>query len=718
MAVTPSGDRLVFILTIMLGLAAVRVFLVMCYLDVKQPLPQGPVGQLEQFSEMEQHRVVLRKLEAERQQKLEQVEQVREVRDVEVAYKKKVDDAGAGKKPAAPDVKSKRESPKESNNDNVGSRTSVTKGRWLHDEIKFLVSPPDGCPMRGEQIYLLSLIISYPKNWEQRQAIRETWGSTDRTEERQDDDARFIKTLFFVGTPPSEPLRSEMANRLTLENNEHGDIIQTSVLESLKMTQPPALRILAAFKWVIINCPQVEHVFIGNDELFVNYPNLIKNLAVRNTPTFYTGRSKRNARPERQKSEWGYVPESLYKGEFFPTFCVSGAGFVVSAEYIGKAYIQALKNPKRAKTFPLGDAFLGIITQELIEAKYRPRYNDYFRKMGGEADYCDLRDSVTIGEFDTPRKQLSAWGNVSTPLDKCPNAFPNTTDIDEWSEGVHNKQYFNTVLQLLANPTAACERNQHTKTHPYLLALVSSQPEHFELRDAIRKTWGAPRYMGPLNAKTLFILGRSHNQTAAMRERVLNEAQTSGDMILSDFNESFHNLTLKVVLGLRWVSKHCNNIKFIYKGDDDMLVNFGRIIEHLEHLPANQAERYFLGHLMQRSPVVRTGAKYYVSREIYPFKYFLPYFSGGGYIFSTATAQALYQASLHTKLIPIDDAFAGILAYRSNISLSGSNDFITTGSRKDACRLRTAFNLHGFRNTEIMIGTWNEFLDPMNKCND
>ena len=695
-------------------LAMTRVAIVMFYLSDDEPQTQEPV-QNDLLAEMEQHRIVLRHLEEERLENLRvrkrfipddvdsdthDLEGKKHGGNIQIQRKKKVDS-----------VENKEEEEEENKKDDLDEilEKALTKGRWLHDEMKFPITPTDGCPSSGTDVFLLSLVLSYPKNREERQAIRDSFGGTERAEGKN------VQTIFFVGTPPNEPLRSQMAKKLQEENDEFGDILQTSVFESIKKTNPPTTRLLAAFKWVILNCPLVNFVLIGNDELFVNIPNMVKILSKADgkTKQAYMGRSKKNARPQREKREWDFVPEDLFKGEFYPQYCVGGAGFVVSKDFIRRGYMKMMQNPNKAKKFPLGDVYLGIIAQEL---KIYPRYNDNFRKAGGEATYCDLRDAVTMGEFNSAKKLHAAWSNATTPIDKCPPAFPTIDDVKEWSKGVNNKRYFDKVLHLSANPKDACARNENTKTTPYLLALVSSQPEHFDLRDAIRKTWGAPRYMSPLNARTLFVLGRSKNQTQAMADRVLKEARTKGDIILADFNESFHNLTLKVVLGLRWVTHNCNQIKYIYKGDDDMLVNFGRIIDHLEHIPRAHREFYFLGHMMTRSPVVRTGQKYFVSRETYPFKYFLPYFSGGGYIFSQAAANAMYESSLSTKLIPIDDAYAGILAFRTNITLRGSNDFITTGSRKDACRLRTAFNLHGFKRTEIMINTWTEFLDPSNKC--
>lgn len=39
------------------------------------------------------------------------------------------------------------------------------------------------------------------------------------------------------------------------------------------------------------------------------------------------------------------------------------------------------------------------------------------------------------------------------------------------------------------------------------------------------------------------------------------------------FQDSYHNLTLKTVMGLKWMSIFCPHAKFILKTDDDIYVN-------------------------------------------------------------------------------------------------------------------------------------------------
>lgn len=44
-------------------------------------------------------------------------------------------------------------------------------------------------------------------------------------------------------------------------------------------------------------------------------------------------------------------------------------------------------------------------------------------------------------------------------------------------------------------------------------------------------------------------------------------------MIVFDFPDHYQNLTLKTALMMRWILEHCSQVQFLFKTDDDVLVN-------------------------------------------------------------------------------------------------------------------------------------------------
>ena len=54
--------------------------------------------------------------------------------------------------------------------------------------------------------------------------------------------------------------------------------------------------------------------------------------------------------------------------------------------------------------------------------------------------------------------------------------------------------------------------------------------------------------------------------------QISTEAATYDDILAGDFLDSFHNLTFKDSMLMTWAKEKCPS-KFIFKGDDDILLN-------------------------------------------------------------------------------------------------------------------------------------------------
>ena len=66
------------------------------------------------------------------------------------------------------------------------------------------------------------------------------------------------------------------------------------------------------------------------------------------------------------------------------------------------------------------------------------------------------------------------------------------------------------------------------------------------------------------------------------------ESRTHGDILQEDFVDSYMNLTLKSVMGLKWVSNHCMKAEFVMKTDDDIYVNINSLLNHLHEGPRSR----------------------------------------------------------------------------------------------------------------------------------
>jgi len=107
--------------------------------------------------------------------------------------------------------------------------------------------------------------------------------------------------------------------------------------------------------------------------------------------------------------------------------------------------------------------------------------------------------------------------------------------------------------------------------------------------------------------RTVFMFGLSSNPV--LNAVVRQESKKHQDIIMEDFVDTYNNLTLKTMMGLKWVTYFCGNAQFVYKVDDDMFVNTGNLIRYLRQF-MREAERE-----AQNQPATTEKVK---TRPLYP----------------------------------------------------------------------------------------------------
>ncbi|XP_054138249.1 lactosylceramide 1,3-N-acetyl-beta-D-glucosaminyltransferase [Melozone crissalis] len=223
--------------------------------------------------------------------------------------------------------------------------------------------------------------------------------------------------------------------------------------------------------------------------------------------------------------------------------------------------------------------------------------------------------------------------------------------------------------QYLINHREKCQQQD-----VLLLLFVKSSPENRYRRDAIRQTWGDEKYVrSQLNAniKTLFALGRpTHHEQKTQQQRELElEDQKYQDLIQQDFLDTFHNLTLKLLLQFSWVKAYCRHARFIMSADDDIFIHMPNLIAYLQSLTQMGAQDLWIGRVHRGSPPIRDRrSKYYVPYEMYQWPSYPDYTAGAAYVISNDVAARVYEASLtlNTSLY-IDDVFMGLCANKVGI---------------------------------------------------
>lgn len=216
-----------------------------------------------------------------------------------------------------------------------------------------------------------------------------------------------------------------------------------------------------------------------------------------------------------------------------------------------------------------------------------------------------------------------------------------------------------------------------------LLIFVKSSPENTERRNAIRSTWGNETYIQNtlgVTIKVVFALGVIRPKTsepswnsrsgADFQEQLIQENDLHGDLIQKDFLDSFHNLTLKLIMQFHWMHSHCSHAHFFMTADDDVFVHTPNLVTYLQDTSRRGITNFWIGRVHRGAPPVRNkDSKYYVSYEMYQWLSYPDYTSGAGYVVSSDVADKIYHATLTLNAsLYIDDVFMGICANAVNVS--------------------------------------------------
>ncbi|CAG2217964.1 unnamed protein product [Mytilus edulis] len=114
------------------------------------------------------------------------------------------------------------------------------------------------------------------------------------------------------------------------------------------------------------------------------------------------------------------------------------------------------------------------------------------------------------------------------------------------------------------------------------IVMVYSSPDHFERREALRKTFLNSTFYKQETIRAIFLLGEVYN--SSLQHTIERENLVFQDIIQGQFIDSYRNLTYKGVLGFKWISENCPNAEFAAKIDDDVIVNFFKIFQHLSFI--------------------------------------------------------------------------------------------------------------------------------------
>ncbi|XP_071490679.1 beta-1,3-galactosyltransferase 1-like [Diadema antillarum] len=253
--------------------------------------------------------------------------------------------------------------------------------------------------------------------------------------------------------------------------------------------------------------------------------------------------------------------------------------------------------------------------------------------------------------------------------------------------------------KLVLNQRDVCRTSSTNGTEVFLLVCVFTVHANFEKRKAIRETWGSQKLIKDKRIVTLFMLGKSSN--AFHQKLVELESRRHGDILMEDFVDAYHNLTLKTIMTMKWASQYCPNAHYVMKTDDDMYVNYKMLITHLTD-PGTPPTNYFVGSKFSgNAPIRNPKSKWYVPRKMYPNTKYPSFCSGTGYVMSGDVPGRAYNMSLRTRYLYLEDVYMGLCMKKLKINMTGHTGFHIDNQPYKYCAYKRLITTHGKTTTEM-----------------
>ncbi len=165
----------------------------------------------------------------------------------------------------------------------------------------------------------------------------------------------------------------------------------------------------------------------------------------------------------------------------------------------------------------------------------------------------------------------------------------------------------------------------------FLLVLIMSRPSATERRNAMRHSWiNSNHHLLQSQAVLVrFSIGLKGASKAVLSE--LNEEQSMNNdlLFLDEFEESYSNLTLKVLKSFKVIHKHYS-FSYLLKCDDDSFVVLDIVVNELNL--RNSKRSYYWGKMIEGAKVFKVGK--FAETEWNLGKKYIPYAIGAGYILS------------------------------------------------------------------------------------
>ncbi|XP_067416450.1 beta-1,3-galactosyltransferase 2-like [Emydura macquarii macquarii] len=253
---------------------------------------------------------------------------------------------------------------------------------------------------------------------------------------------------------------------------------------------------------------------------------------------------------------------------------------------------------------------------------------------------------------------------------------------------------------------------------PFLVLLVMTTPQDIAARNIIRQTWGNESAVPGVSLLRLFLSGVHPRYGSPLQWLLEEESALHRDIIQQDFLDTYNNLTLKTLMGMEWVSRHCPSASYVMKVDNDVFLNVEYLIRELLQPQLPPKKDYMTGYVYRDTGPLRSRAyKWYVPRAVYPNDTYPPYCGGPGYVLSGDLAKKVYRVAQTLRVINMEDAFVGICLYELGVRVTDSPWGLFNIGRLEyeQCRFSRLVLVHHYRPRDL-LRVWPDFQGGNKTC--
>ncbi|KAJ8023067.1 Beta-1,3-galactosyltransferase 1 [Holothuria leucospilota] len=197
----------------------------------------------------------------------------------------------------------------------------------------------------------------------------------------------------------------------------------------------------------------------------------------------------------------------------------------------------------------------------------------------------------------------------------------------------------------------------------FLMVVMISAPMNFEQRKLQRLYCLNVSEISGKRIERLFLVGNSGN--SSLNKRIKEESIIYQDIVMGNFHDSYRNLSLKTLFGLRWASMYCSQAHYVMKADDDTFINFKPLIDTLTRSPK---ENFITGHLCTGcKPIRNTTNKWYTPKEMFSGEFYPDYVHGPAYVMSGDLPRQILLMSRSTPPFLWEDVYIGMIIEKLGI---------------------------------------------------